>query len=251
MKLSLHIGLNSVNPASYGGWPGWLNGPTFDCSLLAPELARAGFNATPLLNEAATLAGVQQAILALTEKAHAGDTVFIQYSGHGGRQDHGIFGGYHETLCLFDGQLLDREFVKLLSHFRSGVNGIVFLDSCHSGGMDRSGMGQFTRGRARPHWIHPRAPMLEKGDAPVVASFILASACQPEETCIETMVPELIRVAGAFTHAASEQFGPDETWGTWLQLTERYALDRYPAQHPRTLQIGVNPSIVLDQPITA
>jgi hypothetical protein len=245
MKRSLHIGLNSVNPASYGGWPGWLNGPTFDCALLAPQFARSGFNAAPLLNDQATLANVSAALRELTEAAHAGDTVFIQYSGHGGRLDHGLFGGYHETLCLHDGELLDVELRKLLSHFRAGVKVFVFLDSCHSGGMDRAGTG-FMRHRVRPSWIHPRAPMMEKGDAPIMGEVILATACQPEETCIEVYQPEHKRVAGAFTFCAAENQGPDETFGTWFEKTAKLALEKYPAQHPRLLRLGPNPTATLD-----
>jgi hypothetical protein len=248
LKRSLHIGLNSVNPASYGGWPGHLNGPTFDLSLIAPRLAQAGFTTAACVNEEATLQGVRGAVLDLAEAAHPGDTIFIQYSGHGGRQDAGLFGGYHETLCLFDGQLMDVEFRKLLSHFRQGVNVVIFLDSCHSGGMDRAG---FRQHRARPSWINPRAPMLERGDAPVVASVHLATACQPDETCVEDMVPELVRVAGAFTYCASQSIAEDDTWGTWLQKTVRLALRRFPAQHPRQLQLGVNPAAVLDQLIAS
>jgi hypothetical protein len=249
MKLSLHIGLNSVNPPAYGGWLGWLNGPTFDCAVLSSPFALAGYTVKSLLNEAATLAGVQREILALAEAAHAGDTVFIQYSGHGGRQDHGLFGGYHETLCLFDGQLLDVELRKLLTHFRAGVRIVVFLDSCHSGGMDRSLDNQFTRARVRPAWIHPRAPMLEKGDAPVMADAIIASACQPEETCIETMVVAFKRVLGAFTHCASESLAADDTFGTWLAKTTSRALSLYPAQHPRIIRLGVAPEQTLEASI--
>ena len=89
---------------------------------------------TPL---APTMANIRGAIAWLVEGAAAGDALFFQYSGHGGR----IQGsdGFHETLCPLDmaseGQLLDTElFETLVAPLPSGCRLTVILDSCHSAG---------------------------------------------------------------------------------------------------------------------
>jgi hypothetical protein len=67
----------------------------------------------------------------------SGDIFLMSCSSHGGQVPD--FNGDEaddaadETLCLYDGQLLDDELYELWSKFRAGVRVLVISDSCHSG----------------------------------------------------------------------------------------------------------------------
>jgi metacaspase-1 len=139
--MSLHIGLNAVDPKHYGGWSGPLAACEFDAHDMAAIAASRGMAASKLLTKQGTrkavLAGLRKAAKALK----AGDLFFLSYSGHGGqvadasgdepdKQD--------ETWCLYDGQLIDDELYFELSKFAAGVRVLVLSDSCHSGTVTRA-----------------------------------------------------------------------------------------------------------------
>ncbi|MCY7316278.1 MAG: caspase family protein [Rubrivivax sp.] len=138
--LSLHLGLNGVDPAAYAGWDGPLAACEFDARDMAALAQGRGIKPTLLLTRKATrsalLAGLRKAAKAL----QAGDLFFLSYSGHGGQvpdrnkdePDH-----KDETWCLYDGQLIDDELYLELSRFASGVRVLVLSDSCHSGSVTR------------------------------------------------------------------------------------------------------------------
>ncbi len=184
-KYSLHLGLNRVDPDRYGGWPGFLNACENDATGLCVALTKLGYTARALLNEQVTLAALRGEIVQLAAIAEAGDEVVISDSGHGGQQ--GCFSeldGYNETLCLFDGQMVDDEFVELLSLFKPGVNVIVILDSCHSGGMDRGAFKPAIRAAPKSTWLPPRKmPMFRRGK--IAASAAIFAACREQETAAD------------------------------------------------------------------
>ena len=140
--MSLHIGLNAVDPKHYGGWSGPLAACEFDANDMAAVAAAAGMAASKLLTKAATrkavLAGIRKAAKALKK----GDLFFLSFSGHGGqvadtsgderddKQD--------ETWCLYDAQLIDDELYFELSKCAEGVRILVLSDSCHSGTVTRA-----------------------------------------------------------------------------------------------------------------
>ena len=68
--ISLHIGLNAVDPMHYDGWDGTLNACEFDANDMQALAKKNGFTATPLLTKAATSTAVIAAITA----ADVGDT---------------------------------------------------------------------------------------------------------------------------------------------------------------------------------
>lgn len=138
--MSLHLGLNAVSGAAYGGWTGPLAACEFDAHDMAAIAAMKGMKSTVLLTKKATranmLAGMRAAAGALT----SGDFFFLTYSGHGG-QVPDVTGEEidkkDETWCLFDGQLIDDELYAELGRFASGVRVLVLSDSCHSGTVTR------------------------------------------------------------------------------------------------------------------
>lgn len=141
--LSLHIGLNSVDPKAYEGWDGPLAACEFDARDMAAIAKSKGMASTTLLTKKAT----RKATLAALRKAAAalkkGDFFFLSYSGHGGQvpdtnQDEAD--RKDETWCLFDGQLIDDELYFELSRFAAGVRVLVLSDSCHSGTVTRDRM---------------------------------------------------------------------------------------------------------------
>src|SRR4051794_732714 len=95
--LSLHLGLNFVDPDHYDGW----NGELFACEADANDmtaLAKSrGFKTHTLLREKVTAKAVKDAILNASKKLKSGDIFFLTYSGHGGQVpdtngDEGRFG---------------------------------------------------------------------------------------------------------------------------------------------------------------
>ena len=141
--LSLHVGLNRVDPKHYGGWSGPLAACEADAKDMAAIAAARGIASTMLLSaegtRSAVLAGLRKAAKALK----AGDLFFLSYSGHGGQIPDSTSAPdeadrLDETWCLYDGQLIDDELYAELGRFARGVRILVLSDSCHSGTVTRA-----------------------------------------------------------------------------------------------------------------
>ncbi|MFW5641536.1 MAG: D-Ala-D-Ala carboxypeptidase family metallohydrolase [Roseicyclus sp.] len=144
--ISLHVGVDKVDPAHYAGWDGALRSCEKDARAME-RLARArGFETRILLTSAATRAAVVAGIREAAAELRAGDMFLFSVSGHGGRipdfnrdEDHDGDEKMDETLCLHDFQLADDELYMLWGEFRAGVRVLMVTDTCHSGSMVRAG----------------------------------------------------------------------------------------------------------------
>jgi hypothetical protein len=140
--ISLHIGLNYVNPPAYDGWEGKLVSAETDARDMEELARRQGFETRMLLSDQATRKAVLRSIRSIAVELEAGDFFLLTYAGHGGRLPD--IGGDEadlrdETWCLYDGQLVDDELGALWHEFRRGVRVLAISDSCHSGTVTRGG----------------------------------------------------------------------------------------------------------------
>lgn len=148
--LSLHIGLNSVDPKHYAGWDGPLNACEADAEDMETIAKEAGCTPTTLLTAAATREAVIKGIKDAANQLASGDFFFLTYSGHGGQvpdaeDDDGEADFQDETWCLYNGELIDDELRELWSSFKSGVRILVLSDSCHSGSVIRQAYNELAR----------------------------------------------------------------------------------------------------------
>ncbi len=157
--VSLHLGLNSVDPKQYAGWSGDLGGCEFDANDMQAIAASQGMASTLLLTQRATRKSVLAALRKSAKQLKAGDLFFLTYSGHGG-QIPDVTGEEEdkkdETWCLYDGQLIDDELYLELGSFARGVRVLVLSDSCHSGTVTRAPIAEVTTktgGGQRPKWM--------------------------------------------------------------------------------------------------
>lgn len=134
--ISIHLGLNFVDPKHYDGWDGELRACEQDAIDMERLALSRQFRARKLLRGEATSSAL------LSELAHAaaeltrGDTLLLTYSGHGGQMrdlDGDEEDGLDETWCLFDRQVIDDELYAAFMRFQPGVRIVVLSDSCHSG----------------------------------------------------------------------------------------------------------------------
>jgi hypothetical protein len=155
---SLHLGLNSVDPAAYSGWSGPLAACEFDAGDMAGIATSQGMTPTVLLTRDATREKALAVIRAAARRLKAGDLFLLSYSGHGGQVDD-ISGEeadkLDETWCLYDGQLIDDELYLELSRFAKGVRVFVLSDSCHSGTMTRARPPAASAPGQRPKLLPP------------------------------------------------------------------------------------------------
>jgi metacaspase-1 len=139
--ISIHIGLNSVDPRHYAGWSGDLVACEFDAKDMAAIAHAASMTSTLLLTKEATRKNVLAAVRAASKTLKSGDLLFVTYSGHGGQIDD-VSGEEEdkqdETWCLYDGELIDDEVFLELSRIAAGVRVLVLSDSCHSGTVTRA-----------------------------------------------------------------------------------------------------------------
>lgn len=138
--ISLHLGLNSVDPAHYAGWSGDLNACEADAEDMLALAESQKYEGKLLLTKAATRAAVQDEIRHVAEVLQPGDIFFLTYSGHGGQlpdrngdEDDDL----DETWCLYDGELVDDTLHTLFGRFRAGVRILMLSDSCHSGSVSK------------------------------------------------------------------------------------------------------------------
>jgi len=139
--ISLHIGLNRVDPIHYVGWKGELVACENDAREMEKIAAAQGFVTQSLLTKAATTAAVLGAIEKASNELFEDDFFLLTYSGHGGQindvnddQPYGL----DETWVLYDRELIDDELYVMWSQFRPGVRIFALSDSCHSGIMTKS-----------------------------------------------------------------------------------------------------------------
>lgn len=161
--MSLHLGLNYIDPEHYDGWDGELAGCEADAKDMMSLAKSRGFAARMLLRKQVTAREVKEAIANAAASLKKGDTFLLTYSGHGGQVpdrngDEGKFGdaadSMDETWCLYDRELIDDELAALYAKFRPGVRILVLSDSCHSGSVVRGDRERSPVGRVR---MMPRA----------------------------------------------------------------------------------------------
>ena len=141
--ISLHIGLNAVDPTHYQGWSGQLTACELDAADMAMIAKSCGFETTTLLTNTATRNAVIDSIVRCSKTLKSGDIFFLTYSGHGGQvpdSDGDEDDGEDETWCLFDGQWIDDEIYFHFGSFAEGVRVFVLSDSCHSGTVLRNAL---------------------------------------------------------------------------------------------------------------
>ncbi len=145
--LSLHVGLNHIDPAHYGS-----DSPLVACISDAEAMAaiakQRGYESMGLLTDAqGTRDAVIGAIREAGKKLKAGDIFLYTYAGHGAyvpdlnkdeKDDN-----RDETWCLYDGMLLDDEAYELWHGFAKGVRILCVMDCCHSGSTIRAPLGTF------------------------------------------------------------------------------------------------------------
>jgi hypothetical protein len=135
--LSLHIGLNSVDPTHYDGWPGQLRACEADANSMRAIADSQGFRSITLLTQQATADRVKAEISNAAQRLVSEDVFLISYSGHGGQVPDTNGGdeddGLDETWVLYDRMLIDDELYSLWAGFKPGVRIVVLSDSCHSG----------------------------------------------------------------------------------------------------------------------
>ena len=154
---SLHIGLNSVNPARYDGWSGDLMACEADAFDMRAIARRMRFSSVQtVLTRRATYNIIRGVLIRLATKLVPGDLLFLSYSGHGAQVPDGNSDEpdkQDETWVLYDRMMVDDELYNLLARFKSGVRIFVLSDSCHSGTVIR---GYFTLLRRQHYGVNPR-----------------------------------------------------------------------------------------------
>jgi predicted chitinase len=160
--MSLHIGLNSVNPRHYAGWSGDLMACEFDAQDMAALATAQKIKPTVLLTRQATRARVLAGIRAAAKALRAGDLFFLSFSGHGGQMPD-VSGEEDdkkdETWCLYDSELIDDELFNELGAFAKGVRVVVLSDSCHSGSVVRARVPETIAGQGRSKMMPPSVAM--------------------------------------------------------------------------------------------
>jgi hypothetical protein len=139
--ISLHVGLNAVDPQNYAGWAGPLNACEADARDMRLIAEHRGFESSVLLTASATRKTLLDTVAQAAGSLMKGGIFLLTMSSHGGQVpdlngDEGD--GCDETWCLYDGQLLDDELSLALADFAPGVRVVVVSDSCHSGSVVRT-----------------------------------------------------------------------------------------------------------------
>jgi metacaspase-1 len=134
--ISIHIGLNQVDPNAYEGWDGALAGCENDARDMKTIADGCGYEPTCLLSADATSEAVCGAIGTTVQTLQAGDHLLLTYSGHGGQipdSNGDEDDAQDETWVLYDRMFSDDELYAMWSQFAPGVRIFVLSDSCHSG----------------------------------------------------------------------------------------------------------------------
>jgi hypothetical protein len=252
--LSIHIGLNHVDPKHYEGWNGELASCVADARDMCALARKEGFDTSPpLLNEQATAKAVTAALRAAAKALVKGDLLLLTYSGHGGQvtDTNGDEEGdmLDETWLLFDRQLVDDELYDLWGEFRAGVRILVTSDSCHSGTVSRAAPPPFAaagpRVRAMPRSVGIAVERAHRGlyravqdahpgseTARVRASVLLISGCMDNQLSTDGAKN------GAFTERLKKVWNGGRFNGSYRRFRDSIRAGMPPTQCPNYCIVG-------------
>jgi metacaspase-1 len=269
---SLHIGLNSVDADSYGGWNGQLNACEADANDMAAMADGLGYDAHKLLTADATSAAI------LEELAHAvtdladGDIFLLTYSGHGGQvpdTNGDETDRMDETWVSYDRQIVDDELYAAFGTFATGVRICVLSDSCHSGTVAKAVLDlleptpvNLPGTRAMPTDVCQRDYQARKADydriqkqvkafdqTDIGASVLLISGCQDNQTSADgdrnglfTQTLKTVWHDGSFK-GSYKKFAKDivakmPPWQTPNYFTAGTPNPAFERQHPFAIKAG-------------
>lgn len=196
---AIHVGVNRVDPLSYGNWSGELQRCVEDATRMRELTSAAGCAVGAVLaDQDATTKRVLDELTTAARHCQPGDLLVLTFSGHGGQlvdDNADEADGRDETWVLYDRMLLDDELRLALTAFAAGVRILVIADCCHSGTDDELQLNPSLRVKTIPP--EPQATNVQgNGDvydsihrigqyvAPR-ASLVLLFACGDEEIAAE------------------------------------------------------------------
>ncbi|KOG15496.1 MULTISPECIES: caspase family protein [Streptomyces] len=260
--LSVHVGLNSVDPARYEGWEGTLVACENDAHDMA-RLARAGgFETTTLLTPEGTVANVTAVLGEAAARLVPGDILFFSYSGHGGQvpDESGTDDepdSLDETLVLYDRQFLDDEVQQAFRAFADDVRIVALFDCCHSGSSIEvpGGTDEDVRGRYMPEpqqrqlYDRDREFLTELRDSLAKSAAaagrgpdaLLVSACQDDQVASDG------DVNGAFTAAVLKTWDDGAFQGGYREFHAAVQKKLPRSQRPNLYLTGSPDEAFLDQ----
>jgi hypothetical protein len=186
---------------------------------LVADLAGERAVVTVLLDGAATVAAVEDAVVRELGKAGPGDTALLWFSGHGtqlpaaGADLLVEATGMNQAVLCVDGPLLDKRLGALLNTVAAGGAQVTaVLDCCHSGGGTRKPVG-LRYAAPSPAWKVPAGgAAAREALAGAPGGHVLMAASRLNQPSYEDWFDG--RQHGVFTHAlvgAARAAGPDAT----------------------------------------
>jgi metacaspase-1 len=262
--ISIHVGLNEVDPNHYQGWNGKLVACEFDADDMEKLAAENSFQTQKLLTKDATADALTSAIEEAGGKLQTGDMLLLTYSGHGGQvpdANSDEEDRMDETWVLYDRQVVDDELYALWASFEPGTRIVIFSDSCHSGtvareavdavGVDRVARSVNGGGNGQPRVkgmpdeyvrsvyeankklyddIQKSLPSFDESD--IGASLILTSGCQDNQTSLDG------DKNGLFTQTLLQVWNEGKFRGGYRTFRKRIAQKMPPWQSPNFFVVG-------------
>ena len=258
--LSIHVGLNRVDPREYSGWDGALTACEADARAMQGIADAQGYRSALLLTGDATHASVRGALREAGAELRSGDIFLLTYSGHGGQvDDTNGDEPEDETWVLYDRELVDDELYAEFGRFRAGVRIVVISDSCHSGTVTRTYERLVSSPDARAvavpggpaaFRVMPRDVAEQVHDAkraeleevqratrgvesePVAASILLVSGCQDSQLSLDGTAN------GLFTATLLAVWDGGRFRGNYRTLHRRILRRMPPTQTPNLYRTG-------------
>ena len=268
--LSIHIGLNRVDPNHYkdefgNPWEGHLAACEADAKSMQAIAAAQGLETQLLLTDQASSQAVVDAIKQAAKEVSGGDFFLITYAGHGG-QVPDLNSGVEEeedqmdeTWCLFDRELIDDELYALWGEFEPGVRILMVSDSCHSGTAARDlepqkdaetrvlplevQAGTYRENQALYDGL--QAGNLAKQDTDLAATVVLLAGCQDDQVSYDG------KVNGLFTSKLLEVWNNGTYQGDLPTFLKQIVAKMPSYQVPNYFQTGVpDPQFERQRPFT-
>lgn len=196
--MSLHIGLNRIDPTKYvikgnGGIDGALDSPEVDARDMEALAKAQGFHTATLLTDQATGDRIVQGIRRAADQLRAGDMFLLTFSGHGWHlpdKNGDEVDKQDEAWVAYDRPVIDDELYLEFARFAPGVRLVVVSDSCFSGTI--GGAVRPPPGQGPPKGMPPgvevvgqevRPQQLRRATArePLRAQVLTLSACKDDE----------------------------------------------------------------------